>query len=373
MFVGITNTPQPYAWGSPTAMAELFGRDPSGRPEAELWLGTHPASPSRLAEGGGDLRSLLESEGREPLPFLLKVLAAASPLSLQAHPTAEQAAAGFERENALGIPLDAPHRNYGDPHPKPELIVALRDGFRALCGFRPVSDVRGDLERLVSLGGGDAVQGWLDRLTGDDRIRPVFEWLISRGPGVDELVGKVSAVGRDAFPTVGMLADAYPGDPGVAIALMLHDVTLAADEGLYLPAGNIHAYLNGIGVELMRASDNVLRGGLTPKHVDVPELLSVLDFTPGPVPRLHPQRIGDGVTVWDPGVREFRLARAESTGAVPIDGPAIALCTAGRPTVSGATSSAVLAPGGALFVSEDERELAVTGGTVFVATTGAAA
>src|SRR5690606_22686882 len=154
---------------------------------AELWLGSHPASPSRLVDDQGDLRTLLEREGSEPLPFLLKVLAAQSPLSLQAHPTAEQAAAGFARENALGIPLDAPHRNYGDPHPKPELIVALRDGFRALCGFRPVSDVRGDLERLVSLGGGDAVQGWLDRLTGDDRIRPVFEWLISRGPGVDEL------------------------------------------------------------------------------------------------------------------------------------------------------------------------------------------
>ncbi len=309
---------------------------------------THPASPSRLDGQDGDLREWLDREG-EPLPFLFKVLAAESPLSLQAHPDAATARAGFDRENALGIGLDDPARNYRDPFPKPELIVAVEDGFHALCGFRPVAETRADLELLIELGAGEPVTHWLGRLRDDRDIRPVFEWLISRGPGVDELIAAVVAAGRDAFPTVGLVADAYPGDPGIAIALMLHDVELRAGEALYLAAGNIHAYLSGLGMELMRSSDNVLRGGLTPKHVDVGELLAVLDFAPGPVPSLPARSPSPGVTVWDPGIGDFRLARIDGQGALAIGGPAIALCVAGEAELTGASGTVALPRGSAVY------------------------
>jgi mannose-6-phosphate isomerase len=369
MFVGITNVPRDYAWGSDTAIAELLGTDPSGAPEAELWLGTHPGSPARLVEGG-DLSDVVP----ERLPFLLKVLAAASPLSLQAHPTMAQAAEGFERENAAGVPLDAPHRNYKDPFHKPELIVALSETFDALSGFRPVDEVRRSLEQLS----GEAVDDFRARLTDDSVLPAVFEWLITRGDGVDELVAEVVA-GAAApegleFGTVRALAEAYPGDPGIVLSLLLHRVRLNRGEALYLPAGNIHAYLEGLGIELMAASDNVLRGGLTPKHVDVPELLRVLDFTPRPVPYLEPEQPAGGVRIFRPDVPEFALAEVTvadgSEARVPLPGPAIALCTDGDVRLSGASGDIALTRGAACFISADEGEITVSGaGTVFVATT----
>ena len=373
MFVGIANVPRDYAWGSRTGIAELLGTEPSGRPEAELWLGAHPGSPSRLTDGSGDLRSVVDG-----LPFLLKVLAAASPLSLQAHPTPEQARAGFERENDAGIPLDAPHRNYKDPSAKPELIVAVSDTFDALCGFRPVAETRASLERL---GGTPALEGLLGRLTGDAALPEVFEWLITRGDGVDELIADVVTRSADAegleFETVRRLAAAYPGDPGIVISLLLHTVRLSRGEALYLPAGNIHAYLEGVGIELMSSSDNVLRGGLTPKHVDVPELLKVLDFTPRPVPYLRPEEPTPGVRVFRPDVPDFALAEVAGEqvedARVHVPGPAIALCTSGGFAVRGRLGSTTLQRGDAAFVSADEEELLVTGGgTLFVATTNPA-
>lgn len=371
MFVGITNAPRDYAWGSRSGIAGLLGTEPSGRPEAELWLGAHPGSPSQLVDGSGDLRSVVEG-GR--LPFLLKVLAAESPLSLQAHPTPEQARAGFERENAAGIPLDAPHRNYKDPSAKPELIVAVSETFDALCGFRPVAETQASLDRL---GHGAALDGLRSRLTGDGSLPAVFEWLITRGDGVDELVATVGerAAGADGleFETVLRLAQAYPGDPGIVLSLLLHRVRLARGEALYLPAGNIHAYLEGVGIELMAASDNVLRGGLTPKHVDVAELLSVLDFTPRPVPYLRPEEPAPGVRVFRPDVPDFALFELTLDGSeaptIPLPGPAIALCTGGAVLLSGVTDSAGLDRGDACFVS-DEPDVTVTGaGTLFLATT----
>ncbi|MCU1424420.1 MAG: manA [Microbacteriaceae bacterium] len=374
MFVGITNTPRDYAWGSPTAIAELLGRTPSGGPEAELWLGTHAGSPARLAHTDGTLADVVE--GR--LPFLLKVLAAASPLSLQAHPTMEQARSGFQRENALGIPLDAANRNYKDAFHKPELIYALTDGFRALCGFRPLSETSASVARLLAADVGDpALSGLAARLSNDDSLAPTFEWLLSGGEDVAELVAVVvaAASGLDGahFTLLRELAAAYPGDPGIVISLMLNLVSLSAGEVLYLPAGNIHAYVEGLGIELMAASDNVLRGGLTPKHVDVPELLSVLDFTPVAVPYLEPTRLGEGVSIYRPDVTDFSLAVvdvAASSTLVPTTGQAILLCTSGEVTVTGA-SSATLARGESLYASADEGALTVRGtGTVFVAMAG---
>ena len=280
MFVAITNTPRDYAWGSTTAIPSLLGMPVTGLPQAELWLGTHPGSPARTPTGS------LADIAR--LPFLLKVLAAAAPLSLQAHPTIAQAVAGFARENAAGVPLDAPNRNYRDELHKPEILFALSP-FRALCGFRPAAETRAALERLLAEVPGDAVLiSWLNRLGDDDDIRSTFEWLLSRGSGVSEmltsLVAAAALVDGEHYALIAELAAAYPGDPGIAISLMLNLVTLSPGEVLYLPAGNIHTYIEGVGIELMAASDNVLRGGLTPKHVDVAELLSVLDFEPLPVP-----------------------------------------------------------------------------------------
>lgn len=369
MFVEITNTPRDYAWGSTTAIAELLGRTPSGGPEAELWLGAHAGSPAQLV---GEERTLLDVvDGR--LPFLLKVLAAAAPLSLQAHPTPAQAAEGFARENAAGVPLDAPTRNYKDAFHKPELIYALSDPFRALSGFRPAEETRAV---LAPVAGDPRIAPLLDRLTDDDSLRDVFAWLIGHGDGVDDLVDAVVEASATAdgpsWQTVRTLADHYPGDPGIAISLLLHTVELHPGEVLYLPAGNIHAYLEGLGIELMASSDNVLRGGLTPKHVDVPELLSVLDFRPLPAPYLAPHEQEPGVRVFRPSVPDFALTVIDADAAergveVRLDGPAIVLCTEGEVAVEGGPT---LARGRALYAA-GEPWLGLRGpGTVFVASVG---
>jgi mannose-6-phosphate isomerase len=371
MFAAITNTPRDYAWGSTTAIARLLGYEPSGVPEAELWLGTHAGSPALLADGSGELADIVPGG----LPFLLKVLAAASPLSLQAHPTIEQAEAGFTRENTAGVSLHAPNRNYKDANHKPELIVALEDGFTALCGFRPVVDVRETLRPLTD----DArtPDAHIARLAGmlvdDSSIRTVFTWLISGGDDVDRLLdalGGVELVGPH-WDIVRLLTDIFPGDSGIAISLLLNAVTLNAGEALYLPAGNIHAYVDGLGLELMASSENVLRGGLTPKHVDVPELMRVLDFRAQPAPFLHGVAESDAVTAFTPPIDDFALRIVTRDAGLALAGPALLLCTVGDFAVAGASgASAQLGRGDAVYVSADEWPLAFVGeGMLFAATT----
>lgn len=373
MFVGITNTPRDYAWGAQGEISELLGRTPTQATEAELWLGSHPGSPAVILDPAtasvGHLGQLID------LPFLLKVLSAASSLSLQAHPTDEQALAGFERENAAGVPLDAPFRNYKDASAKPELIYALSDTFEALCGFRPAAELHETIARLIALdAASDApnrgpLHRWLDTTGGDESLASVFEWLISRGDGVDELIERVVQLAREnptEFGTVVDLAEAYPGDPGIVISLMLHNVTLRRGEALYLPAGNIHAYTRGLGIELMQSSDNVLRGGLTPKHVDIAELMAVLDFTPGPVPYLRPTT-APGVEIFAPAGRALALAHVTGDVTLIPDGPAIALCVDGTVTLTGSTASVTLRRGESVL-AVDEGALAITtAGELFVA------
>ena len=401
MFVGIINTPRPYAWGSTTAIARLLGREASGAPEAELWLGAHPGSPSVILDptqtgGAADLAEWIAADPEATLgrfaasgrlPFLLKVLAAATPLSLQAHPTLEQARAGFQRENDLGIALDAPERNYKDAFPKPELIYALSPAFDALCGFRPLDEVRALLRALIdaSLGVEDPqpqpLEDLLDSLSGTDVALPeTVEWLIGRRTGVATLVSLVTMLasrgvtGYDAeMATVSSLAVEYPGDPGIVISLLLNRVSLAAGEALYLPAGNIHAYLGGLGIELMSASDNVLRGGLTPKHIDVPELLSVLDFTPAEAPYLHSTSPSEGVAAFRPDAADFELIRIDGMfldSTFTVTGPGIVICSAGNVSISGAESSTAVTRGESVYITPDEAGLRFTGsGTLFLATT----
>jgi len=421
MFVGITNTPRDYAWGSHLAIASLLGTPPSGKPEAELWLGAHPGAPALLTDPAvvGGARHLAEWIEAEPeralgaaraaegrLPFLLKLLAAAAPLSLQAHPTMERARAGFELENEAGIPLNAPERNYKDPFHKPELILALSERFEALCGFRAPESVRGILDELRAVDATmdesepEALDALERHLAGNDGLRDTVDWLLRDGRGEDTgevawLVERVVALARQAaflagggapieFPaelaTVESLAAAYPGDPGIVISLLLNRVSLRRGEVLYLAAGNIHAYLSGLGVELMAASDNVLRGGLTPKHIDVDELLEVLDFTPTPVPYLAPAASAPGVSVYRPDVPDFQLVHIEADASpgsevvpmrqVALGGPAIAVCTAGGFLVAGAASSVALKRGEAVYITPDEGTLTFAGaGEVFLATT----
>jgi mannose-6-phosphate isomerase len=391
MFVGITNSPRDYAWGSAGEISALLGTEPTGKPEAELWLGAHPGCPSVIinpaqAGGAGDLNEWIQRDGAKilgegvtQLPFLLKVLAAGAPLSLQAHPTPEQAAEGFARENLAGVPLTASNRNYKDASAKPELIVAVSDTFEALCGFRAMADTRASIERLAELDAASATPQralfteWLGFARDDADLRAMFGWLISAEHPVSELVKRVTALAEaagDEFALVRTLAGHYAGDPGVLSALMLNHVTLTKGQALFLPAGNIHAYLRGLGIELMAASDNVLRGGLTPKHVDVAELLSVLDFSAGPVPYLRPAALGEAVQVFRPPVHDFQLMVVEGDGSVDISSAAIMLCTAGEFAIEGAAGTVTLARGGSVFVSADERHLKIRGaGQLFVAAT----
>jgi len=381
MFVAIANTPRDYAWGSTTAMPELLGTTPTGRPEAELWLGAHPGSPARIldpsaVDGSPDLAAWIETEPRQALghhprlPFLMKVLAASAPLSLQAHPTAAQAREGFARENEWGIPLDAPHRNYRDAYPKPEIIYALSDRFEALCGFRRHDEA---VRVFTALG--------LEELTPRIANLPeLFASLMARGANVGALIARAieaasSWDGADdvvsaAADTVRILAQAYPGDAGIVCALLLNRVTLRRGQSLYLAAGNIHAYLSGVGIEVMTASDNVLRGGLTPKHVDVPELLRVLDFTAGPPPWLTPDVVTDSLEIFRPGTDDFVLAHVTGDAEYLLSGPAIALCTTGSFRIDGARARTELSRGDAVYITPEESALSIAGsGELFVATT----
>ncbi|WP_040509059.1 mannose-6-phosphate isomerase, class I [Gordonia soli] len=332
---------RPYAWGSRTAIASLRGLPvPSPHPEAELWFGAHPAGPAAcvapIGAAGVDLLHAIDADPvgalgistvasfGERLPFLLKILAADEPLSLQAHPSPEQARDGFERENRAGLPIDSPVRNYRDPWHKPELIVALTE-FDALAGFREPTETV-DLLRALQVPDLDPYLGMLAGQPDSEGLRALFTtWLTLPEAILASLVPAVLAGAVDLLAaggrwgpelqTVCELGEAYPLDPGVLASLLLNRVRLQPGEGLYLPAGNLHAYLRGSGVEIMANSDNVLRGGLTPKHIDVGELLRVLDFTPVPTTELTPAiRTVGAERIYLTAAPEFRLSRVELDG-----------------------------------------------------------
>ncbi len=357
----MTGIVRPYSWGSRTAIAELCGRPvPAPHPEAELWFGAHPGDPAWVDTPNGP-RSLLELVESAPveqlgpraqaefgarLPFLLKVLAAQEPLSLQAHPSAVQAREGFADEQRRGIALDSGVRNYRDASHKPELICALTP-FHALAGFRAVPATVALLAAL----GCPALEhhaALLAHQPDASGLRALFTtWITLPRPALGELlppvldacVTHVREHGEftEEARTVLELGEAYPGDAGVLAALLLNRVTLEPGEALYLPAGNLHSYLRGVGVEIMANSDNVLRGGLTPKHVDVPELLRVLDFESGPAPFVHATGTGVEHTYLTPAP-EFALSRLELAAGQEVtlthDGPQVLLCTAGAASLS---------------------------------------
>lgn len=378
-----------YAWGSRTAIAEFTGRPvPAAHPEAELWLGAHPSDPAWLENTDGQ-KSLLEAVAADPegqlgpvararfgdmLPFLVKVLAADEPLSLQAHPSAEQATEGYLREERLGIPVSSPLRNYRDTSHKPELLVALQQ-FDALAGFRPAARTI-ELLRALAVSDLDPFIELLNDQSDADGLRALFTtWITAPQPDIDILVAAVLqgaihyvSCGAKEFAaearTVLELGERYPGDAGVLAALLLNCVTLSPGEAIFLPAGNLHAYLRGIGLEVMANSDNVLRGGLTPKHVDVPELLRVLDFTPTTEAQLRPPTHRDGLgLVYDTPTTEFAVSVLvladeqlghEVDAPSRHDGPQILVCTEGSTSVHGKSGALTMTRGAAAWVAADD-------------------
>jgi len=334
MLVFINNTPRAYAWGSRDSLPTLLGITPTGEPQAELWLGDHPNAPASVAKATPVHHTLIDLIATDPerygvdggqLPFLFKVLGIGAPLSLQVHPNKKQAEEGFAREEAAGVPRDSPERNYGDPNHKPELLVALSK-VSALCGFRPLEEVQADLQTLIdaapdSVGRG-ALQYMLELCEGDDEAArfAVMDWALSGSNEPRTAVDAVrQAVAKPRKQLPGLrkrrvkalraLVEAYPNDPGVIITLLLHLVRLKPGEAVYLGAGQLHAYLCGIAVEVMAASDNVLRAGLTEKHVDPAELLHIVDLSTLPTPVLEARNPAPGMQIWQPDIPDFKLIR----------------------------------------------------------------
>jgi mannose-6-phosphate isomerase len=374
----ITNSARDYAWGSTTLIPDYFGVTATGRPMAEIWFGTHEGSPSRLVDTNQNLAAALD--GRH-LPFLLKILAAETPLSIQAHPNASQAIEGFERENAAGIGLQSLDRCYKDDRHKPEMIVALTE-FEALCGFKSTNQIRNLLESMldptdVSDGLKNLVAQWLEMLDSDNGLQKLFVDITSRRGNLDGVTAELTEQANLSaqFELAARLNILYPGDPGVILALMMNHVWLEPGEALFLPAGNIHAYLGGLGIEVMAASDNVLRGGLTPKHVDVAELEKVLNFEGGPIDLVKTRELSRGLVEFVAPVDDFILYRADLTGDIiladlNIPGASIILCTAGEIAVSNSIEERlVLKRGEAAFLGEDAKKFSLVGsGTAFMAT-----
>ncbi len=380
MLETLSNDPRDYAWGSATLIPALQDREPSGAPEAEVWFGDHPGCPAVLGDGR-TLAAARADAGEPPLPYLLKILAASSSLSIQAHPDLEQAREGYAREEAAGIPRDAAERVYRDANHKPEIIVALSDRFRALVGLRPVADT---LRLLDALGAADGIATLREALSGGDAaaLRAVIESALSGGSAgtvaaVSAAVGDAShAEFAEELDVLRAIVRDFPGDPGIVVALLMNLVVLRAGEAVFAPAGVLHAYQDGLGVELMAASDNVLRGGLTPKHIDVPELMRIVDTRPGPAPLLAPVRDAGTGEVFDPGVPDFVLTRVTLVGGertVALAGPTIALATSGAVTVSAGERRIPLTPGAAAFASDEDVLVLAGEGTVYLAQPGRSA
>jgi mannose-6-phosphate isomerase len=331
---GVTGAVQHYPWGDTKAIPVLLGRRPDGRPWAEWWLGTHQMAPSTLNDGT-PLRDLAGE-----LPFLLKLLAAAEPLSLQVHPTKQQAELGFARESAAGVPLNSPHRIFRDPNPKPELLCAITR-FDALCGVRTDADAVGLLRR---------VQAW-------DLAEEVT------GMGVTATIEHLYRRNIDPYPTIAACADRpdpearlaaalaaqYPDDPSVVVTLLLNRVALQPGEAIFLGPGQLHAYLHGVGVEVMGASDNVVRGGLTTKHVDVPQLLDIADLRPRLPDVINAVEPAPGVFRYDTPKAPFRLWRYE------IDGPLTHKAASRELWMCLKGSLAGLTRGSAVFLAAGDR------------------
>ncbi|MFJ4914299.1 mannose-6-phosphate isomerase, class I [Streptomyces sp. NPDC088726] len=392
----LSNTVRPYAWGSTTAIPALLGVAPTGEPQAEMWMGAHPGAPSRITRTGPAIapdtpqppteQPLTDVIAADPvrelgpaavekfgprLPFLLKLLAAGAPLSLQVHPDLAQAQQGYADEERRSVPIDAAHRTYKDANHKPELICALTP-FDGLCGFRRPIEAAEAMEAL----GVDSLKPYADLLRAhpeEDALREVLTAILTADPAqmAETVTAAAAAAERlgGAYAPYARIAHHFPGDAGVIAAMLLNYVRLQPGEALFLGAGVPHAYLDGLGVEIMANSDNVLRCGLTPKHIDVPELLRIVRFEATDPGILRPEASPSGEELYETPVDEFRLSRFDlSPGGDPVDltaaTPQILLCTAGAPR----TGDLGLVPGDSVFVPAGEKAEVSGTGTLFRAT-----
>lgn len=387
------NPIMPYAWGSKTFIQNLLGDKSSlGKPQAELWMGAHPKSSSQIRNGEvlADLNYIIAEDpsdflGRgiagaysDHLPFLLKVLAAERPLSVQVHPNQKQAADGFARENKLGIPYDAPNRNYKDAFHKPELLVALTE-FQVLCGFRDYYD----LTRLC------------DILLPKIKLTELDDFLIHQDPEhLKKLYAKLlNLKDKDKFlasylknirefKTISKqerlikkwtleLNKLYPKDIGILSPLLMNIVVLQPWTGLYLEPGVLHSYLYGTGIEIMANSDNVLRGSLTLKHFDIEEFIKVADFTGKTVLPLRTVKVGISEYFYETPAKEFALSyikhnRIKETVLSHSKSPEIIVCCEGSFTIENCSQFLSLEKGQSLFVPYEVEGYTISGkGLIF--------
>ena len=351
-----------YAWGGPGAISRLLGWPESTQTEAEWWLGTHSLGMSTVESGESLSQWLGNVSEPAELPFLFKVLSPTTPLSLQVHPSSEQARQGFEREEAEGVPLDAATRLYKDSHAKPELVVAVGGPFHALAGIRPFEATLVQIENLVGEGDYPAIRGWMDKLSSWS-VEEVIGWLLSDSPEIPALLDELGSV-ADKDDTLNRLHRHYPRDPGIAVGMMMHRLTLLPGEAAFLAAGQLHAYLEGYAIELMAPSDNVLRGGLTPKHVDVEALLDIAVCQPVDAPLLEPQLSPTGGVTYSPDGHALRLGLLEGTevsAELPGLGAVVVVATDGEWSVVSGDDALTLERGQACVVVAESRESRLTG------------
>jgi mannose-6-phosphate isomerase len=389
---------QPYAWGSHTAIAELQGRPaPTIEPEAELWMGAHPSGPSGVERAGAwtTLDAVIAADPEDELgaecaarfggrlPFLLKVLAAEKALSIQVHPSRAQAEAGYRAETERGLLPGDKSRNYVDDWPKPEILCALTR-FEVLAGMRTTADAAALLRELAVPGLAPLaadLAGTGDPAALNRALAAILTWPdAERGALVAAVVAAceraASGGGEHAAACAATVTTAaqHPGDIGIVASLLLRYAVLRPGEAVFLPAGGPHAYLHGTGVELLANSDNVVRAGLTPKHIDVPELLKLTDPAVA-VPVIGPRPVGGGVLAYDSPAPEFRLYRAElGPGAVTLPaagGPRVALCTAGTATLNAASGALKVGKGESCYLSAADGAVTASGpAALFIAGSG---
>ncbi len=378
-----------YIWGSKTFIANLQGKDEASKePQAELWMGTHLSAPSRVMINGKEksLRDIISEqpykmlgkkvagEFKNELPFLFKILAAASPLSIQAHPNKDQAQKGFERENRENIPLNSSERNYKDDNHKPELICALTN-FEVMCGFQPIIEI---VDRIKYLQLEDLIHG-IDEFEIDHstkNLKKLFLKLMSEHDDnqtkqVSILINKITELEPRneneilIFRWIARLAAIYPKDMGVFSPLFLNIIKLKPGEALFIEAGVLHAYLNGCGVEIMANSDNVLRGGLTPKKIDFPELIKVLKFDDKGLKRIQP-KFSNNEYIYQTNAKEFQLSKILVKDAEPfvkanISTVEIILCTEGSGSITWSDSTLELKTGDSIFIPFAISEYSIEG------------
>ena len=370
MLSRISGSTKGYDWGSRELIPNYFGLEPSTKPIAEIWFGTHPLGESQIIQSEQSLSDQIGSH----LKFLVKILSAERALSIQVHPNSKQAKEGFDLEQAQGIPVDDPKRNYKDSSHKPEALVALTQ-FRALCGFRPRSEL---VQVFSEFGKTEAeFESLANNLAAGAELSEIFKTLISSKELAKRILNTVASEQADPLAAaarglVERLLTQFPEDTGALVAIMLNEVSLDPGEAIYLPAGNIHAYLSGLGIEVMAASDNVLRSGLTSKHVDLAEVLKLADFTELLDPRVIPKKLAEGLVEYPVECSEFRIYRAEVSGKnlladMDLPASAIVVCTAGEVAVSTSLDEReVLAKSEVVFAS-GAKKLSLSGsGTVFV-------